>query len=88
MSICTNRKVEHSKNPEHTLIYSYDMVCDLCGSNEWHVNMFYKNSSTGGNGWFYGDDGDYSCDDVWCHKCESYRNLVAPDEYEVNDGSN
>lgn len=68
-------------NPTHTLIYTTDMVCDICGSNEWHVNMFYKNSSIGSNGWFYGDSGDYSCDDVWCHECESYRKLVAPDEY-------
>ena len=77
-----HREVEHSKNPTHILNYSTDMVCDLCGSNEWHVNMFFKNSSTGSNGWFYGDDGNYGCEDVWCHECESYRNLVAPDEYE------
>ena len=63
--------------PDLKLDYSTDMVCDLCGSNEWHVNLFYKNSNSGG-GWYYGEDGDYGTEDVWCHTCESYRNLVSP----------
>ena len=77
-----HRKVEHSKNPEHTLNYSEDMVCEDCGSNEWHVNLSYNNRN---RGWWYGEIdvmGQETGDEVWCHKCESYRNLVAPDEYE------
>lgn len=75
------RETEERYFPDLKLDYSTDMVCDLCGSNEWHVNLFYKNSNSGG-GWYYGEDGDYSTEDVWCHTCESYRNLVSPDEFE------
>jgi hypothetical protein len=77
-----HRKVEHSKNPEHTLNYSEDMVCEDCGSNEWHVNLSYNNRN---GGWWYGEIdvmGQETGDEVWCHKCEGFCQLVAPDEYE------
>jgi hypothetical protein len=77
-----HRKVEHSKNPEHTLDYSEDMVCEDCGSNEWHVNISYNNRN---GGWWYGEIdvmGQETGDEVWCHKCEGFCQLVAPDEYE------
>ncbi len=77
-----HRKVEHSKNPEHTLNYSEDMVCEDCGSNEWHVNLSYNNRN---RGWWYGEIdvmGQETGDEVWCHKCEGFCQLVAPDEYE------
>ena len=62
-----HRKVEHSKNPEHTLNYSEDMVCEDCGSNEWHVNLSYNNRN---RGWWYGEIGvmgEETGEDVWCH---------------------
>ena len=77
-----HRKVEHSKNPEHTLNYSEDMVCEDCGSNEWHVNLSYNNRN---RGWWYGEIdvmGQETGDEVWCHKCEGFCQLLAPDEYE------
>ena len=77
-----HRKVEHSKNPEHTLNYSEDMVCEDCGSNEWHVNLSYNNRN---RGWWYGEIdvmGQETGDEVWCHECEGFCQLVAPDEYE------
>ena len=77
-----HRKVEHSKNPEHTLNYSEDMVGEDCGSNEWHVNLSYNNRN---RGWWYGEIdvmGQETGDEVWCHKCEGFCQLVAPDEYE------
>ena len=77
-----HRKVEHSKNPEHTLNYSEDMVCEDCGSNEWHVNLSYNNRN---RGWWYGEIdvmGQETGDEVWGHKCEGFCQLVAPDEYE------
>ena len=77
-----HRKVEHSKNPAHTLNYSEDMVCEDCGSNEWHVNLSYNNRN---RGWWYGEIdvmGQETGDEVWCHECEGFCQLVAPDEYE------
>ena len=77
-----HRKVEHSKNPEHTLNYSEDMVCEDCGSNEWHVNLSYNNRNCG---WWYGEIdvmGQETGEDVWCHKCEGWCSLIEPDEYE------
>lgn len=69
----------------HQLNYRDEEVCEDCGSNEWHVNLFYKNTIGGTRGWYYGEYGD-GTDDVWCHKCEGWCHLVAPDKYEVNDG--
>ena len=91
-----HRKVEHSKNPEHTfvlrwtydyypthkLVYKTDMLCSACGSNEWHVNLSYNNRN---RGWWYGEIdvmGQETGDEVWCHECEGFCQLVAPDEYE------
>ena len=69
--------------PDFKLDYSTDMVCDYCGSNEWHVNLFYDNTSRNG-GWYYGDDagGTEFC---WCYECESYRNLLTPYEYQEQE---
>mgnify|MGYP003146831438 CR=1 FL=1 len=77
-----HQQSQHIKNPEHTLIYSYDMVCEDCGSNEWHCNLHYNNRN---HKWFYGEIdsmGQETGEDVWCHECQSWRDLVAADEYE------
>ena len=53
--------------PEHKLIYSSDMVCRVCGSNEWHCNLHYNNRN---GGWWYGEIdvmGQETGDEVWCH---------------------
>ena len=66
--------------PEHKLIYSSDMVCWVCGSNEWHCNLHYNNRN---GGWFYGEidmGGEETGEDVWCHDCESWRELISPEE--------
>ena len=70
---------DHYKGfPEHRLSYSEDMVCEDCGTTEWHVNLFYNNR----NGqWFYGDS-EYGENTTWCQKCECECGLVEPDEYE------
>jgi len=75
------RETEERYFPDFKLDYSTDMVCEDCGSNEWHVNLFYKNTSRAG-GWYYGEDGDYGTEDVWCHECEGYRNLLTPYEFQ------
>tara|TARA_R100000808_G_scaffold3968_4_gene13441 strand:- start:127 stop:513 length:387 start_codon:yes stop_codon:yes gene_type:complete len=77
-----SQKVNDIKNPEHTLNYSEDMVCEDCGSNEWHVNLSYNNRN---GGWWYGEIGvmgEETGDEVWCHECEGWCSLVSPDEYE------
>ena len=77
-----SQKVNDIKNPEHTLDYSEDMVCEDCGSNEWHVNLSYNNRN---RGWWYGEIdvmGQETGDEVWCHECEGFCQLVAPNEYE------
>ena len=72
--------------PEHKLQYSTDMVCRECDSNEWHVNMTYNNRN---GGWFYGEIDmmeEEQGPDVWCHDCESWRDLRSPyEEGEVNN---
>jgi len=61
--------------PEHKLIYSSDMVCRECGSNNWHIGITYNNRN---GGWYYGEfdemglNGD---EDVWCGECETWREL-------------
>ena len=72
--------------PEHKLIYSEDMVCEECKSNEWHVNLSYNNRR---GAWYYGEIGvmgEETGEDVWCHTCEAWRTLVTPDEYEGERG--
>ena len=66
--------------PEHKLIYSSDMVCRECGSNNWHIGITYNNRN---GGWYYGEfdemglNGD---EDVWCGECETWRELISPEE--------
>ena len=74
-------KVDRPEFPEHRLSYSEDMVCEDCGTTEWHVNLFYNNR----NGqWFYGDS-EYGENTTWCQKCECECGLVEPDEYEESN---
>ena len=68
--------------PDFKLNYSTDMVCEDCGSNEWHVNLSYNNRN---GGIYYGEIdvmGEETGEDVWCHKCESWRDLIEPNEFE------
>ena len=66
--------------PEHKLQYSTDMVCRECGATEWDGNIAYNNRN---GGWFYGEidmRGEETGEDVWCHDCESWRELISPEE--------
>ena len=63
--------------PTYTLEYSRDMVCAWCGSTEWHVNVFFNNR----NGQWYEDTGDFGTTAIWCHKCETDRDLITPEAY-------
>lgn len=53
-------------------------VCNECGSEEFHANVFWHN---GRKEWFHGDseDGENA---YWCHKCESETFIVEKEEWE------
>ena len=72
----------HNPFPRLNLLYSEEMVCEACGSNDWHVNLTYNNRR--GN-WFYGEIdvmGDETGEDVWCHLCEGWATLSKPEDHE------
>ena len=74
--------IKNNRYPLHELLFSDDMVCEDCGSNEWHINLTYNNRN---GSWSYGEIdfmGQETGEDTWCHKCEGFVSLIDPDEYE------
>ena len=64
----------------HEFRYTSDMVCEDCGSSEWHVNITYNNRN---GGIFYGEinsGGWETGEDTWCSNCGGWRDLALPKE--------
>ena len=59
-------EVEKMSGPTITLEIDNDTVCSSCGSDNFHVNIFWHNKR---KQWFHGED-EWGTNYAWCNVCD------------------